>query len=297
MRGAVERSFFTLRLGLMTRLPGKTFKDAVDRGDYPAEERACFRIDELATVIVRWVVDVYHNTPHMGLGGRTPLEQWEADMKDGNYPLLAAPTKRQRRLGLGLALRRVIQKDGIRALGVQYNSGDLAAYFRKHGNVPVDVRWSEEDIGAIEVKMGEGWHEVRSVSEVFHGLDAATWAKTRRTLRARDPKRAKWNEDMIIEAIKAIELIKSERMAAHGIFDHGWTEERFERVEAEAKGNIDIVTPAERMTGSSDGIGQAIVPAAPIPPVTDTEVAVEKSVSVRPAEKGWGLPDLGDNED
>ena len=296
MRGVIERVFFSLRLGLLTRLPGKTFKDAVDRGDYPAEERACLRIDELAMVIVRWVVDVYHNSPHAGLGGRTPMAQWEADMKDGNFPLLAAPNKRQRRVGLGLSLSRVMQKDGIRVLGVQYNSGDLAAYFRKRGNVPVEVRWSDEDIGAIEVKFGDAWDEVAAVSDLFRGMDAATWAKTRRALRARDPKRVDWDEHVMRETIKFVEALKSERMSAFGIVDHGWTQERLERVEAEAAGSINVVSPAPRAPDPADGIGQAILPVAPVPPVTETEIAVEKSTSVRPAATGWGLPDLDESE-
>ncbi|SIS26578.1 hypothetical protein SAMN05421666_3608, partial [Roseovarius nanhaiticus] len=47
---------------------------------------------------MRWVVDIYHNSPHRGLGGRTPLEQWDADMEDGNYPLSGLPDVASKRL-------------------------------------------------------------------------------------------------------------------------------------------------------------------------------------------------------
>ncbi|QCO57856.1 hypothetical protein EOK75_19590 (plasmid) [Pseudorhodobacter turbinis] len=84
MRGTGERIFGTLSTDLMPRLVGRTFSNSIERGDYKSEKRACLNAEDVAFVLVRWVVDIYHNSPHEGLGGRTPLEQWDADMEDGN---------------------------------------------------------------------------------------------------------------------------------------------------------------------------------------------------------------------
>ncbi|MBO6884622.1 MAG: hypothetical protein JJ869_13745 [Marivita sp.] len=75
MRSQVEGIFNTLSVGLFPRLSGRTFGNVVERAKHPAEKRTCHSVDTLANVLVRYIVDVYHNTPHQGLGGRTPLQQ------------------------------------------------------------------------------------------------------------------------------------------------------------------------------------------------------------------------------
>lgn len=187
MRGRIERLFHTMALSLFPRLSGRTFGNTVARAKHPSEKRACLTVDDLAYALVRWGVDVYHNTPHEGLGGRTPLQQWEADLEDGNFPLHIAPGARQKRLAFGLPLKRIVQQDGIRALNVQYHSGDLARWYLKHGSQQVQVRWFDEDLGVIEAFLDGSWTEIPSSSDAFKGVDATTWAAARRALRARDP--------------------------------------------------------------------------------------------------------------
>jgi putative transposase len=84
MRGSIERMFRTCANGLLPRLNGGTFPNVVERGDHPSGERACLDADDLAFALVRWIVDIYHNTPHLGLRGRTPLRQWQEDHASGN---------------------------------------------------------------------------------------------------------------------------------------------------------------------------------------------------------------------
>ncbi|SIS16122.1 putative transposase, partial [Roseovarius nanhaiticus] len=98
MRGTGERIFGTFSTDLMPRLSGRTFSNSIERGDYKSQDRACLNAEDVAFILVRWVVDIYHNSPHRGLGGRTPLEQWDADMEDGNYPLSGLPDIASKRL-------------------------------------------------------------------------------------------------------------------------------------------------------------------------------------------------------
>ena len=46
------------------------------RGHKP-EDFAHLTVDELAALLTLWIVDVYHNTPHDGLGGETPRNAWK----------------------------------------------------------------------------------------------------------------------------------------------------------------------------------------------------------------------------
>lgn len=75
-KGAVERFFSTQNLGLIHNLPGTTFSNIQQRGDYNSEQNACFTLPQLEAVLVKWIVDGYHQTPHRGLAMRTPAKVW-----------------------------------------------------------------------------------------------------------------------------------------------------------------------------------------------------------------------------
>ncbi|WP_454844956.1 integrase [Pseudomonas farris] len=79
MKGAVERFFSTQNLGLIHNLPGTTFSNIQERGDYKSEKNACFTLSQLEAVVVKWIVDGYHQTPHRGLKKRTPAQVWATD--------------------------------------------------------------------------------------------------------------------------------------------------------------------------------------------------------------------------
>jgi putative transposase len=64
LRARIERFYGTVSTALMPRLSGRTFSNIIQRGDHPSEKLAALTIEELGNVIVRWVVDVYHNSCH-----------------------------------------------------------------------------------------------------------------------------------------------------------------------------------------------------------------------------------------
>lgn len=293
MRGTIERMFSTLRSTLLCRLPGRTFSDTVERGDHPAEDRACLSLDDIAFILVRWIVDVYHNTPHDGLRGLTPLQQWEADLKDGNFPLHTAPTLQQRRLAFGLPMSRMVQKTGIRALNVQYNNGELHSWFLKHGNRPVEVRWLDDNIGAVEVCLDGKWVTVPAVSDVFKDISADTWNATQRALKTKDPKRVAWEEHVVLQTIRVVEDLKRDRMATLNILDTAWTLSRFNQIENEASAPLNIVATRETTTETGDGLGMSVIAVEPVKPETQTTRLVEAARTVQPAADNWSVPTIG----
>lgn len=263
MRGIGERIFGTVSINLMPRLSGRTFSTVSERGEYDAEKRACLSLEEVATILVRWAVDVYHNTAHDGLGGRTPLEQWEADLRNGNTPLRTAPNARRKHIALGVALARVLQKDGIRVMNVQYQSLELAEHFLKRGKQTLEVRWNEEDLGTIEVQLNDGWKTVPSTIDTFRGVHASNWLRACRSLKSSDPKRKEWEEDVVLSAIRDIEAMNAQAKVAFHILDHDWTEERLKKAEAEALTSFSTVPNREKTDASPDKRGRIIIPVAP----------------------------------
>lgn len=269
MRGVGERVFKTLSTTLMPNLPGRTFSNVTERDAYEAEKRASLGLEDLAVILVRWAVDIYHNTPHGGLGGRTPLQQWEADLRSGNTPLRTAPSARRKHLALGTAISRKLQKTGIRVLNVQYFSQDLAKYFLKHGSEGLEIRWNEKDLGAIEVNFEGGWQTVPAVSDVFKGLSAAIWVKATRSLAAKDPERKKWDENIVFQAIRDIETMIAQAKLALNIFDQNWTEDRINRTESDLLSQFDPVPSSAKTSHPSDGMGRKVNPKAPTDADTD----------------------------
>lgn len=122
-KGGVERFFRTLAEALVHILPGTTFSNIQKRGDYPSEDRACLTLPQLNRILLRWIVEVYHNTSHRGLGGKTPLQVWNAMQ---SHRLIHVPADLDQ-LEAVLACREVRQTFhyGVEVGGVRYNSPEL----------------------------------------------------------------------------------------------------------------------------------------------------------------------------
>lgn len=81
-RAKIERVFQTLEIRSLLRFSGRAFSNPIVRGKYEAEARACLTVNELAALLLRFIVDIYHNTPHDGLDGKTPRACWLELTKD-----------------------------------------------------------------------------------------------------------------------------------------------------------------------------------------------------------------------
>src|SRR3546814_19169462 len=95
MRGRIEGVFGTIHAQLLSWFDGRTFENVVARGDYPAEARASLLVEELNRVLIRYVVDYYHNHPHEGLGGETPRNCWNRLV--GRYGVKPPPPSDRKR--------------------------------------------------------------------------------------------------------------------------------------------------------------------------------------------------------
>lgn len=150
MKGAVERFFRTLATDLIHRLPGTTFSNTRERGDYPSEKLACMTLPDLEIAITKWIVDRYHQRGHRGLKGRTPAQAW----KEGE-------SKRSPRLPVDLdTLESILAHSanvrlhhyGVEVDSQQYHSDALAELRLRLGHeARVDIRF-RDDLGYVWVR-------------------------------------------------------------------------------------------------------------------------------------------------
>jgi putative transposase len=228
LRATIERYFETIGTNLLPRLSGRSFSNVVQRGDYPSEERTVLSVHEFSKILVRWVVDVYHNTPHEGLTGETPLECWQR--LSNEFGVRPVPCRRSRRTAFGVQLERMLSNKGIQILGVRYNSDLLMQYMRNETNRSLNVHWLAEDIGEVEVQLGRDWYTVPAVLPGFQRVKASNWLAACERIRKGDPQARVVSEKVISTALKEIKQWNAAAGKKAGIVNERWDSDLIERL-------------------------------------------------------------------
>lgn len=149
-KGTIERLFGTLATNLVHQLPGTVFSNPAERGDYPAETHAALDMETFTRILVKWIVDSYHVTPHRGLRGKTPLQVWQEEAPKRSIDLPAYPA--QLDTMVGIEANRSVFHYGIEFERLSYNSPQLNEIRRRDGGTPrLKIRAYEHDVGYIDV--------------------------------------------------------------------------------------------------------------------------------------------------
>lgn len=211
-KGTIERMIGTLNRELIHILPGTVFSNVDERGEYDAENNAAIDLKTLNKLILKWIVEIYHNRPHKGLLGKTPLEVWTEKSQDKIFELPANPQLLE--VITGIPASRAIFHYGIELEGLNYNSRELQEIRRSLGGNPkIELKFYEEQVGYIHVlnpKTNE-FIRVDCVHLEFQQIHRHTYRLTRANARKRYGERhtiaqlldsLKEIQDIISEAIK-----------------------------------------------------------------------------------------------
>lgn len=143
MKGAVERFFRTMNMGLIHCLPGTTRSNPRERGDYPSEKFACLTLPELNGLIIKWIVDSYHQSPHRSLKGKTPAEVWRAG--ESTRPIHLPVDLDSLESILAMRERKVLHHYGVEFQSLKYNSPELGALRQRLApGEKIEVRYRDE---------------------------------------------------------------------------------------------------------------------------------------------------------
>jgi putative transposase len=249
MRGHIERIFGSIHTGLMPTFTGRSFSNVVDKGEYKAADRAAIFSAQLPRIMVRWVVDVYHHTPHSGLSGETPFMAWERLTK--RFGIDAPPSPDQRREIFGMDLERALDQRGVRVAGIHYQSAPLQDVRREVGDTVVKVRFDPSDIGRVSVWLGDAWQTVPAVRGIFNRVDLDTWYEAVRDLKRRHALGAKVHEHVALRAIQAIGAMARDAFSQTGIAATRPTVEQLDLEERHLLLGFDVV--ADDDIGSEGG--------------------------------------------
>lgn len=132
----IERLLETVLMELHT-LPGTTFSNSGQRGDYDSEGRAMMTIDALEVWLSAFILGVYHRRVHSELGV-TPLQRWEQGLLEGTelHPPTGLPERimgdRAERLRMDFLpfFEATVQRAGVRHENLTYSSEVLHQYIK-----------------------------------------------------------------------------------------------------------------------------------------------------------------------
>lgn len=147
--GVVERLIGTLMM-MVHELPGSTFSNPTERGDYDSNANACFTLAELERWFALAIVGSYHNDVHDGLL-EPPLARWRRGVATFGAP--PAIADRQAFLIDFLpVLRRRVTREGIRVDHITYYSDALRPWIVARESLrPVLIRRDPRDLSHIFV--------------------------------------------------------------------------------------------------------------------------------------------------
>jgi putative transposase len=149
--GHIERLIGT-QMGAVHLLPGSTFSNPEQRGDYDSEKSARMTLRELERWIGWEIVGHYHQRIHSNLL-RPPLAVWREQEEKLNLRLPVDPMKFW--ISFLPEEERVLRRDGIHFCNIRYWSDALSADLGK-SNAKVLIKYDPRDLSRIFVRRPSG---------------------------------------------------------------------------------------------------------------------------------------------
>ncbi|MGY6274386.1 Mu transposase C-terminal domain-containing protein [Methylomonas sp. MgM2] len=149
-KGVVERYLKTINYFFAHQLPGTSFAKFYLRGDYDPQKAALLTFAEFKQIFEKWVVDIYAQDEHRGLGKTTPWARWQDSIAHSEPVLPDDLHTLQRRIGL--VEERSLRRDGIFLHGNRYSGDELGSILCRFGEgIKVRLVYDPEDLGEIQV--------------------------------------------------------------------------------------------------------------------------------------------------
>jgi len=145
--GHIERLIGTLMQRVHT-LPGTTYSNPLERGDYRSEKAACLTLKELEYWLTLEICVHYHGAIHRTLG-TAPLVAWESAVKRGIRQWLPQDPRRFY-IGFLPVEDRTLQRTGVQLENIRYWSDSLPAIARFKETV--SVRYDPRNMSRIYVR-------------------------------------------------------------------------------------------------------------------------------------------------
>ena len=150
--GHIERLIGTM-MGAAHLLPGSTFSNIKDRGDYDSAAKSAMTLDELE----RWFaleITRYHAERHRSLG-IPPIAAWQDAYGRRDLPLRMPYDPEGFRIDFLPAVERMVRRDGIHLFGLRYWDDVLSIWAGREGR-QLRVSYDPRDLSTVFVRVPDG---------------------------------------------------------------------------------------------------------------------------------------------
>lgn len=230
LKGAIERWFRTLGKDLIQRVPGTTFSNFLERGEYASEKEACMTLDALWEAMHIWIVDSYTQDKHKGIGPEwagedIPAQLWKDALERDFVPALP-PSRDDLLVLVSRTTERTPEPYGIDFENLVYQCPELKALrerMRQH-EAAKHMKWHGEP-GKVQVKYYPGdlsrlwvldpfdlhYFEVKAVSQQYtRGLSLWKHLVIKRFVR--EELKRTIDEDALLDAKERIQKIINDEL-------------------------------------------------------------------------------------
>ncbi|WP_447785259.1 transposase [Stenotrophomonas bentonitica] len=159
--GAYIERYIGTMMGAVHLLPGTTFSNSKARGDYPSERRAVMSLPDLEKWLALEVAGVYHNKPHRGLDGQTPLQAWTQAWTDSSGAIVVPPIIGDARdfvIGLLPSVQRRVGREGVSVNGLKYWDPALTPFINSH--IDRRVHFDQRDLTKVYLHTNVGYVDI-----------------------------------------------------------------------------------------------------------------------------------------
>jgi transposase InsO family protein len=285
LKGKVERWFRSLEEDIIHTLPGTTFSKIESRKHYVSEKMAILTIDEIDWIVMKWIVDVYHQKRHSKLG-IAPVEAWRRGLKE--IPLPYVPPEDLLIPMTGLIIPRSLSRGGIRYMGLRWDSEELC-FLRGAPDTCVDVqiRLDPTDLSTIFVlnEKTRKWIPAQLIEPVeARGKSLDYWVRVKR-LKVRLMKEEDLQSDIALAtAMKEIDNFVQEQAASRLKSKAPKRLARFRKKSPPWKHIRPAHQSVDHSPPGSHSVGNTLVSSPPIQPHGPfTEATIPPASGSRPA--------------
>lgn len=211
--GHIERAIGTM-MGKVHMLPGTTFSNVADKGDYDPEKHACMTLPELETWLALGI-DVYHQSIHSALG-MSPLAAWERGILGADGVLgrgLPARIADPERFLIDFLpfKRRAVTKEGVLLNHIHYWADTIRPLVNDGG--PYIVRYDPRDLSRVWLLTDGGIYYALSY-KARHRPPISLWEHNAVLSELRAEGRRHIDEASIFDRIEKMRTIVDEAAAA-----------------------------------------------------------------------------------
>lgn len=282
LRTKIERFFGTLTRNLMPYLPGQTFSNVVKKGDHNPEDTSVLTDDDLIRILICYVVDVYHNDTHAGLGGQSPASRWR-DLENECGLVLPPPDRLTRCVALGVEVPVKLSNRGVLVNSNYYSSEPIREHFSKYRNAATRLRFDPQNLGIVAVEIDNKWVVAYPHEPKLEGVSLGDWVEIVKGLRTRFKVENELSADLRSDGIDRISKMTTEaleRRKLHSLLPSGFSYERVAHLQDTLFKGFRFMDEGEVQTVQNDiDFGTVILPSETISGEPDEDYAESLAVT------------------